>query len=284
VSQERSLSVWRLLGPVAIGSLLCVLIWHARGLQTQLHKQDLRAGYALRNQLIKTLYERDCTPREQRTDERWYNSDRTCAPRAPARARAEAALRYRELEHSLDRQPDLSKALLSETDLARGSLTNANLTGADLSYSDLTEVDLSGASLMNASLVNAVLHGTNARGTDFTSVDFTNATIFQAHFDNANLTNTMFRATKIDRTTFAGANLSHSRFFDMSVTGNTLADADLKNTDFRRVDLRGASFGAAELDGIKFRYTCYDATTTWPEGFTPPKPASCVMHTKRPLG
>ena len=107
---------------------------------------------------------------------------------------------------------------------------------------------------------------------------------FHAHFDNANLTNTMFRATKIDRTTFAGTNLSNSRFLDMSITGNTLADADLKNVDFRRVDLRGASFGAAELDGSKFRYTCYDDTTTWPEGFTPPKPASCVMHTKRPRG
>ncbi|MEV5719052.1 pentapeptide repeat-containing protein [Amycolatopsis mediterranei] len=69
----------------------------------------------------------------------------------------------------------------------------------------------------------------------------------------------------IPRVCFAGANLEGAVLRNATLAGATLTGALLRDAD-----LRGADLGTADLADADLTGALADATTRWPEGFTPP--------------
>ncbi|MEU4524474.1 pentapeptide repeat-containing protein [Amycolatopsis sp. NPDC024027] len=69
----------------------------------------------------------------------------------------------------------------------------------------------------------------------------------------------------IPRVCFAGANLEGAVLRNASLAGATLTGALLRDADLRGADLSAADLADADLTGV-----LADATTRWPDGFTPP--------------
>ena len=120
-------------------------------------------------------------------------------------------------------------------DLQNTCLANVILTGAYLDDALLNASYLLGAWLPSASLVNAGMQLANVN---------------VANFTDANLTRADLRTT----------NLSSS----------VLRHADLTDAKLYGADLSGATMAGAHVAGTDLRAIYYDATTKWPDGFTPP--------------
>jgi hypothetical protein len=134
------------------------------------------------------------------------------------------------------------------------NLSGASLGSLDLACEDFKHYPPTGcADLILADLRGANLRFADLRGADLRFADLTSANLSFADLTDANLTS---------------ANLS---FADLTGADLTLANLNLANltgANLRGADLRG--------DGL-LAYTgrtgmCYDGTTVWPDGFTPPSP------------
>lgn len=71
---------------------------------------------------------------------------------------------------------DLSRAILSNSELIDADLRGANLSGANLSGADLTGANLMGANLFRANLTNANLFDANLNDARLSVADMRNAT------------------------------------------------------------------------------------------------------------
>jgi hypothetical protein len=120
-------------------------------------------------------------------------------------------------------------------DLQNTCLANVILTGAYLDGALLSAADLVGAWLPSASLVDA---------------EFVIANLNAANFTDANLTSADLRITNL---------------YSSSLSRTNLTDAKLSAADLSDATLVGANLTDTGLDNIY-----YDATTQWPQGFTPP--------------
>jgi uncharacterized protein YjbI with pentapeptide repeats len=125
---------------------------------------------------------------------------------------------------------------LANQNLSGLRLPQAQFVEADLAKADLRFVLLSGAQLRAADLREARLTQTTLNGTGFIDAQLSHASIDKAFARNAS---------------FAGSNLS--------------------GADFTGTSLQGADFsGAVGLDQADLSTVCWDESTRWPEGFTPP--------------
>lgn len=124
-------------------------------------------------------------------------------------------------------------------------LRGANLATLELSCSD-AEQDEPGAAC--ASFDNADLRGAN----------FVFAQLSGASFANADLRDAVLAGATLNRVMLTGARLD----------GVSLEGATIKSIDLRDVDLGGADLESAVLGAV-----CHDASTVWPDGFSPPESA-----------
>jgi uncharacterized protein YjbI with pentapeptide repeats len=115
------------------------------------------------------------------------------------------------------------------------------------------------------------------------------------HFEGADLSNSVFTASKVRRTDFRGAYFNSHLGLRTRLDGAVFDGADLTGADFSDASLRGVSFKGAILIGAKFTDadlsgahlegavlretnfdratltgTTYDPRTTWPAGFYAP--------------
>ncbi|MEM1443165.1 MAG: pentapeptide repeat-containing protein [Verrucomicrobiota bacterium] len=86
------------------------------------------------------------------------------------------------------------------------------------------------------------------------------AAFVQVSFVNANLEGANFSRRELTDVWFDNANLRGSQF----------VDSVCLRVDFRKADLAGADFTGATLADCLFEGAKVDATTIWPEGFSPP--------------
>jgi hypothetical protein len=124
---------------------------------------------------------------------------------------------------------------LEKIDLRGTCLANVNLDDAYLDGAMLDAAYLDGALFGSASLVNASFNVATMAGVNLTNSNLTGAGIIMA-------------------------NLSDSFLSYADLTGVILSGTDLSGANFVDTDLTDSA-----LDGIY-----YDATTKWPQGFTPP--------------
>ena len=76
----------------------------------------------------------------------------------------------------------------------------------------------------------------------------------------------------LDYSDFSGADMRRANLRDSSLFQATLVGADLEGADMRRANLAGADLRCSRLTGAELGGVRYDASTKWPDGFTPPRP------------
>lgn len=135
---------------------------------------------------------------------------------------------------------------LSGTRLVSADLSGAILQGADLTETELLQATLSGADLSNAVLDRAGLGHVNAVNAVFFGVRCHGATL-----TGADLTGCDFRASTMQLCRARGATLIDADFTNATVTEVDLGEASLGKTSFRGTDLAGS-----RLYGITGYKTC----------------------------
>ena len=243
---------------LVIAALPLILLWQQNGLiarqnayfqeqnnsiqeqnqtiREQVEQQASDARIARRAQLLDIIYGEECVrPEEVRRrladgsgeepgggdgDENPTKS--RCWPKAPIRARAEAAVAFLEIErgNGVERpnlqMTHLTDAHLREADLSGTDLFEANLSGADLSGAELRAANLSGADLFEADLSEANFSWANLsradlRWANLSGADLRDAILFEANLSRANLRRADFRWTNLREAILSGADL-HTAF------------------------------------------------------------------------
>jgi hypothetical protein len=100
-------------------------------------------------------------------------------------------------------------------------------------------------------------------------VDLRRAYLRRANLERANLRNASLRGAQGRNARLRGVVLKQS-----DLTGARLEGADLRGADLQRADLTGANLSGADLhganlDGAVLHGIVADASTRWPEGFSP---------------
>lgn len=132
---------------------------------------------------------------------------------------------------------------------------------------DLERQNLSGLRLPGAQLVNANLNDADLKYAFLPAAGF-NA----AHLEGADLSDTTLHETKFIAAHLKSAKIVHAYAISASFKGS-----DLSGTDFSRSSLQGADFtDVKNLDSAALSDVCWDSSTIWPEGFTPPPSAEAV--------
>lgn len=113
-------------------------------------------------------------------------------------------------------------------------------------------LDLAGMDLVGLELDDAVFAYADLAGADFTQTD-----LRRANMTRANLT---------------GANLSGADLTDAYLGADQLPAkmSDRRGADLIRANLAGTVLTGADLTGAVLTDLYYDASTRWPQGFTPP--------------
>lgn len=163
---------------------------------------------------------------------------------------------------------NLSRAILSESDISYADLRHAILSEAHLSGTNFHGARLDGATFRNAHLPRAVLVRANLSGADFREAcidtanlseadmrlaNFNKATLRRANLRDANLIDAKFHYAALDEANFSGANLTGA---DFSGTSGLLSGPTIECVDFI-VPIRTITFSArrraASLVEAKFR-------------------------------
>ncbi|MBD3256646.1 MAG: hypothetical protein GF383_16250, partial [Candidatus Lokiarchaeota archaeon] len=113
-------------------------------------------------------------------------------------------------------------------------LSKANLSGIDLEGSYLYNIDFSNSDLSSANLKNTILIDINFTNANLSRVDFRDAIIY------ANMKNTNFYMSRLDRVNFCGSNLS--------------------NANLKRAKLKKADLSYSNLEGVNIDFTQFDRT------------------------
>jgi uncharacterized protein YjbI with pentapeptide repeats len=142
----------------------------------------------------------------------------------------------------------LSNALFKQANLSNVNFGGTNLTRADFSKAILTNTsfdkgNLTGAILRDANLANANFKGTSNGYCGPGPCPEVYATLTDADFSEANLTNAYFGAPNLSGVIFRETNLTNTYFRGSvcSVFGCYQIDPSLTNTDLTGADTRGAN-------------------------------------------
>jgi len=181
---------------LAVAALpMLMLVWQNLLIQRQVNQQASDDLIVRRAQLLATIYEEECEdiaglegafsdiePEsgetiDQVTDDTQKAPGEICHPKAPLRARQEAALAFATIEKARGVKPDLSKANLGE----------ALLVMADFSRAHLHKANLSEAILFEANLSEANFHKANLSGADLRAANLSGAALFETNLRDANV-------------------------------------------------------------------------------------------------
>ncbi|MBB3603805.1 hypothetical protein FHT40_003466 [Mycolicibacterium sp. BK556] len=119
--------------------------------------------------------------------------------------------------------------------------------------------------LRSTCLANVILTGKNFDGVLLDASSLVKAWLPAVSLTNASLQRANLNAAKFTDADLAGANLSMTNLHSARLDHAELTGANLYAADLSYANLVGANLAGANLGRI-----VYDATTTWPEGFTPP--------------
>lgn len=144
---------------------------------------------------------------------------------------------------------------------------------------DLTELGLSGLSLRGADFRMAKMKSTVLRDSDLRGADFAHAEMdLNTDFNSSDLTGAAIVRVGGDVDPMVGnfynSKLIHAKLIGISFTD--LGPADLSGAMLQNADLSHVDLSAVKLDGA-----CYDNSTGWPTGFTPPPtgdPNTCELN------
>jgi uncharacterized protein YjbI with pentapeptide repeats len=165
---------------------------------------------------------------KQDLSQNWKDSPEEPAARAKDGADT-GALRGRDL-----RNCQLEHVSLEGADLAGATLESVHLGGANLAGALLEDANLCGAHGRFASFRKAVLERADARQADF----------WGASFDDALLTGTDLRDSKLNECCLQSANLAGA-----DLRGAFLVQANLRFADLSSANLMGADLNGADLTG-----------------------------------
>jgi uncharacterized protein YjbI with pentapeptide repeats len=134
------------------------------------------------------------------------------------------------------------------------SLEGANLSSLNLHRALLDRQSLRGATLVGADLRSAWLEGADLSDCDLSRVILFAAVCIGTSFSHACLRDAVLATGKFDRADFSWANLHGARLGQASLRGANLIGTDMRCLNLDKTDLAGA-------------YA--DASTQWPDGFSP---------------
>ena len=166
-----------------------------------------------------------------------------------------------------------------DQDLKGKTFAYGTLNGAD--FSDAT---LKGVSFLSASLKKATFKGANIDGVNFFDADLTGAdmrgttgTPGYGSPDMTSATRTNLTGANFEGATFSpgwlGCKCRGANFKKSIISGIVGGELDFSKANFSGANLRGMKIGAGN---VVFKGAIYDADTSFPEGFDPPK-AGMVM-------
>jgi len=92
------------------------------------------------------------------------------------------------------------------------SLKGEDFTGQNLQQAEFTKVNLQEAKFNDSDLRGAVFNGVNAEHASFVGVDMSDGLVYVTSFNNADLSNGIFRDAIMLRTTFKNANVEGADF------------------------------------------------------------------------
>jgi autotransporter-associated beta strand protein len=132
---------------------------------------------------------------------------------------------------------------------------NIDLTGAILSGTDFTNVDLTGANLSGVSLTNTTLTGTNLSGANLTDANLNGVNLTTTNLSGANLTGATLSGANLTGVNLSGVNLSY-----VNLTNTILSTVDQITGILTRANLNGATLTNTNLNGVNL--TGFDLTNT----------------------
>lgn len=91
-------------------------------------------------------------------------------------------------------------------------LSKENFSGQNLQLAEFTKVKLEGADFSKTDLRGGVFNGVMAEKINLSGADFTNGLAYVTNFDNADLTDTIFREAIMLRSTFNNAKVDGADF------------------------------------------------------------------------
>jgi uncharacterized protein YjbI with pentapeptide repeats len=154
-------------------------------------------------------------------------------------------------------------------------------SGMDLDSLKLTGLNLSGANLSDASLLETSLAEVDLSGALLTGASLGSSSFFRAVLRDAVLGcsepepgcgatqfSTLFLSADLTR-----ADLTGMSFFRADFTGAIMTEAVVADVRMSRTKLYGTDLTRADLRGTEFVEVCYDDTTRWPSGYSPPPSA-----------
>lgn len=140
---------------------------------------------------------------------------------------------------------------LRGADLSGARLKGANLRGADLSRSILSKTELEEATLSGADLSHAKGEGTLLRGASLERVDLRQARLADVVLDHANLEGASGAQADLSGSSFLQANLKDVTLRGARLRGARLQGCKLSGADLRDADLTGATVTQGALDGAR---------------------------------
>lgn len=182
---------------------------------------------------------------------------------------ADAAERRENIRFIRDRSSNETIARpFAGMDLRDQNFVGLQMLGADLRSTDLTDARLEEADLSDARFSDAEIYAT----------DFTGAKLTGANFACPEPEDSLCFAF-IGFGDFSESNLNNARLSGLIISATDFSNASLRQADLSHVHLNdtvlfGADLTNANLTGIVFRNVCYDLSTEWPIGFTPPPPGN----------
>ncbi|WP_280437795.1 pentapeptide repeat-containing protein [Nocardia carnea] len=120
--------------------------------------------------------------------------------------------------------------------------------------------------IMKYSVLSVYTPRVNIQGACLVETALTGANLSIAVLADANLTGAVLENANLTSTILDGANLTEAVLTRADLTGVNLQDVNLTGAFLDGANLPRATLTGANLTGIE-----YDDSTTWPEGFIPPR-------------
>ncbi|NOJ64355.1 MULTISPECIES: pentapeptide repeat-containing protein [unclassified Arthrobacter] len=160
----------------------------------------------------------------------------------------------------------------------------SGVEGAFFGSLDLAETQLSGLQLRESNFYNSVLTGAYMSGMDLTYSNITGADLTNVFSTGTDFTGSDFSGSNMENAFFLLSEFEGASFTRVSASGVDMFDSSFAGARIDCMDVRGASFRVADLSDATVSNLIHDASTIWPEGFTPPPTVtreSCMLEEHR---
>lgn len=145
-------------------------------------------------------------------------------------------------------KPDLSHAVLQDTDFEGFNLSRVNFRGSDISGSNLMGVDLSGADLSKANLDGVVLRNANLHKANLKKARINKVGLVGiVKKGGKNVMDVYYKSPDLSGADLSGAKLTEAKLYDANLSNANLSGANLDIASLRFVNLEGAILKKASL-------------------------------------